>query len=273
MARRQRDELLAPAGEERVAIDDERLRALVATSVAKAVSISCSLLAFTTWSSSPSLRAASCASRVSGSDVGIGRIDEQANDGSVGHRFVQHLQPDCHRGRGEEAHAGDVAARPVEARDEPELDRVAADPKHDRDRRGRRLGRQRRSGCRPRRSRPPAGEPDRRPAPAADRIGFQRIGSRSRRCGPRRSPCCQGPGETPPHCLHEAAREPLRRYPTTGIAGCCAPAASGHAAAAPPRRVMKSRRLMQSIPDLILAGMDHPPCPMRKQYPFRWEGR
>jgi hypothetical protein len=31
----------------------------------------------------------------------------------------------------------------------------------------------------------------------------------------------------------------------SGIAGCCARAASGHAAAPPPRSVMKARRLMQ----------------------------
>ena len=35
--------------------------------------------------------------------------------------------------------------------------------------------------------------------------------------------------------------QPLRN-PITGIAGCCARAASGHAAAAPPRSVMNSRR-------------------------------
>ena len=34
------------------------------------------------------------------------------------------------------------------------------------------------------------------------------------------------------------------RNPITGIAGCCARAASGHAAAAPPKSVMNSRRLM-----------------------------
>jgi len=33
------------------------------------------------------------------------------------------------------------------------------------------------------------------------------------------------------------------RYPITGVA-CCARAASGHAAAAPPSNVMNSRRLM-----------------------------
>jgi len=34
------------------------------------------------------------------------------------------------------------------------------------------------------------------------------------------------------------------RNPITGIVGCCARVASGHAVAAPPSRVMKSRRLM-----------------------------
>src|SRR6266567_8735574 len=39
----------------------------------------------------------------------------------------------------------------------------------------------------------------------------------------------------------------LLRNPTTGIAGCCARAASGHpAAAAPPRSVMNSRRFIRS---------------------------
>jgi hypothetical protein len=39
--------------------------------------------------------------------------------------------------------------------------------------------------------------------------------------------------------------EPLWRNPITGIAGCCARAASGHATAAPlPKSAMNSRRLM-----------------------------
>jgi hypothetical protein len=37
------------------------------------------------------------------------------------------------------------------------------------------------------------------------------------------------------------------KNPTTGIAGCCARAASGHATAAPPSSVMNSRRLMSDI--------------------------
>src|SRR5262245_59397253 len=42
----------------------------------------------------------------------------------------------------------------------------------------------------------------------------------------------------------KAFGEPLLRNPITGITGCCARAASGHAAAAPPRSRMNSRRLM-----------------------------
>src|SRR5262249_46155689 len=37
------------------------------------------------------------------------------------------------------------------------------------------------------------------------------------------------------------------RMPITGIAGCCAHAASGHAAAAPPSSVMKLRRPLSSM--------------------------
>src|SRR2546423_1732966 len=62
-----------------------------------------------------------------------------------GHRLVQQLQSDGRRGRGKEAYAGHIAARPVEALDRPELDRVSADPKYDWDGRGRRLGCQCRS--------------------------------------------------------------------------------------------------------------------------------
>ena len=46
-------------------------------------------------------------------------------------------------------------------------------------------------------------------------------------------------------CENEES-DPLWRYPITGIAGCCACAASGQTAAAPPISVMKSRRLVGS---------------------------
>ena len=44
--------------------------------------------------------------------------------------------------------------------------------------------------------------------------------------------------------------------PTTGIVGCCARAASGHAAAAPPNSVMNWRRLISN------KGLPSPPVPM-----------
>ena len=37
------------------------------------------------------------------------------------------------------------------------------------------------------------------------------------------------------------------RNPITGTAGCCARAASGHAAAAPPSSVINSRRPMKAV--------------------------
>ena len=51
-----------------------------------------------------------------------------------------------------------------------------------------------------------------------------------------------------PECGHKAcsvAGDELLRNPITGIGGCCARAASGHAAAPPATPLMKSRRLMQ----------------------------
>ena len=52
-----------------------------------------------------------------------------------------------------------------------------------------------------------------------------------------------------PQALGEASDSSyaLLRYPITGIAGCCACAASGHDAAAPPSSVMNSRRLVSDM--------------------------
>ena len=43
-----------------------------------------------------------------------------------------------------------------------------------------------------------------------------------------------------------SASDALRRNPTTGIAGCCARAANGHATVPPPSSAMNSRRLIRS---------------------------
>src|SRR6516165_6165736 len=60
------------------------------------------------------------------------------------------------------------------------------------------------------------------------------------------------------HCFGHVISELLFRNPTTGIAGCCARTASGHATAAPPSSVMNSRRLIQSPRRRRLAA-----CPAR----------
>ena len=70
-------------------------------------------------------------------------------------------------------------------------------------------------------------------------------GIRSPRSGLRHSRLHSSPGGT--HRKVGADRPAQAgRNPITGIAGCCARAASGHAAAAPPSSVMNSRRFIRS---------------------------
>src|SRR5262249_27150137 len=51
-----------------------------------------------------------------------------------------------------------------------------------------------------------------------------------------------------------ASRSVPLSNPTTGTAGCCARAVSGHAAAAPPSSVMKSRRFIALSPNPRIMG-------------------
>ena len=81
-----------------------------------------------------------CSSRVSG----IGRVDEQRHDARRGKQLVQQFQPLRRYLHVQLGHARDVAARPVKAGDEAELDRVAARFEDDRNGRGRCLCRKRR---------------------------------------------------------------------------------------------------------------------------------
>ena len=136
-----------------------------------------------------------------------------------------------------------IAARPGEAGDKTELDRIVADAEDDRDRRGRRLGRERRSEVPARgdhghltanqigRQRRQAIVLTLRPAVfdrhvlALDIAGLLQALAKRAHAGPRTS-----------------SADAASRNPITGIAGCCARAASGHAAAAPPSSVMNSRR-------------------------------
>ena len=75
---------------------------------------------------------------------GFGWVDEERHDARRREQLVQKLQPLRHCLHVRLGHAGDVAARPVKAGDEAELDRVAARFEDDRNGRGRRLRRKRR---------------------------------------------------------------------------------------------------------------------------------
>ena len=72
------------------------------------------------------------------------------------------------------------------------------------------------------------------------------IGIRSLRCGPRQILRRLSLGETQRQARASSSADAPLRNPITGIAGCCACATIGHVAAAPPRSVMNSRRLIRS---------------------------
>ena len=109
--------------------------------------------------------------------------------------------------------------------------------------------------CCRRRSRPLASQSIQRPERVTDRYDRPPTGIRSRRSGRRRSPLPSGPGETRRPVCATSASGALRRNPTTGIAGCCARAASGQPAVAPPSSVINSRRFMLPLPGA--SGMSH----------------
>ena len=89
----------------------------------------------------------------------------------------------------------------------------------------------------------PSVEPDRRPMLAVVRTRHRRSDTRPRRSDPQCSRLRLAPVGTGRRGNSSAPRVSLLSHPITGIAGCCARAASGHAAAAPPSSVMNSRRL------------------------------
>ena len=175
---------------------------------------------------------------------GIGRVDEQRHDARRGNQLVQQFQPLRRYLHVQLGHARDVAARPVKAGDEAELDRVAAHFEDDRNGRGRRLCRKRRRsagrGNHGHLTMNQIGRHCRQPIvlvfrPAVfdrDVLALDVTGFAQPFDGMRRQ------------LSRIPRRDAASRNPITGIAGCCARAASGHAAAAPPISVMKSRRLI-----------------------------
>jgi hypothetical protein len=95
----------------------------------------------------------------------IGRVDERRQPAGAGPQLMQQPQPLCTELLGEVAHAGQIAARPIETGDQTKFDRVAAHAEHDRNRRCRGFGSQRRANA-------AAGQSDDIDS-AADEIGDQ----------------------------------------------------------------------------------------------------
>ena len=200
--------------------------------VAKAVLISLGVLALRISSCRPSVREASCGVAYRARGFRKLRVHQQGDGSSIWNKFLQQPQAFSAQHGTEKADPCDVSARPVEACDETGSDRVATEREDDRYRGCRRLGRQNRVAA--------SGRGDHRHL-AGDQIGrkcrqsillvfgkavFDRHVTAFDIAG-----FTQATAERTAR-LGRSFRPRLVRNPTTGIAGCCARAASGHAAAA-----------------------------------------
>jgi hypothetical protein len=67
-------------------------------------------------------------------------VGQHGNPNGHGHQLVQKTEPRGQELSKEKIDAGRIAAGPIKARDQAELDGVFGDAEDDRDRRGRRLG-------------------------------------------------------------------------------------------------------------------------------------
>ena len=166
-------------------------------------------------------------------DRGVGRIDEHGNTSGPGHQLAQEFQPLCRQLDREKIDPRQVAARPGEAGNKTKLDRVVADDEDDGDRRGCRLGRERRRGA--------SGRGDHR-NPSANQFGRQLRQSIVLTLSPAvfdrhvlalDIAASFRPWRNRAQTVNERVRRCGWSNPITGIAACCARAASGHA---PPRR-------------------------------------
>ena len=214
------------------------------TNVAKAASISRLVLALNDLDLQPdgARRRLHVSQRGLGSR-GIGRIDEHGDTSGPGtsscsnsSRFA--LKLDCQM-----IEPGDIAARPSEAGDKTKPDRVVGDHEDDGNCRGRRLGCERRMQCRSRRSQRLVGAT--RSAASAGSRSILTLGPAIFDRHVRALDVAQlaaGPGGMRADASAIVSASWRQETRSRGIAGCCARAASGHAAAAPPSSVMNSRR-------------------------------
>src|SRR6516162_3562835 len=102
------------------------------TKLAKAASMVRSLLAFSTRSSMPSARAATCTSLVWDSEVGFPALIRNSDNSGARDQHPQRFQPFCPECGDNKTHARDIAAGTVETGNKTEFDRVSADHENNR---------------------------------------------------------------------------------------------------------------------------------------------
>jgi hypothetical protein len=113
------------------------------TTVAKAIPISRSVLAFRTWSCPEAARHYLQLLQLGLGEFWAAWIDEQGHSDCCRDKRVQQLKPLRSYLRSQVGHAREIAARPGKAGDKSNRDWVAPHQEHDRYCRGRRLGRER----------------------------------------------------------------------------------------------------------------------------------
>jgi hypothetical protein len=171
-----------------------------------------------------------------------------------------------------EGDASDVATRPAEACHQAKRDRIGTGCEYDRNGCGRRFRRQRgrcaRRRCKTRRrTRSAAISGSRSSWPSAQRNSIATL-------RPSTKPDCARPWRNPSSILALRSGEPVCRKPITGIATCCARAASGHAAAAPPSAAINFRRpILTGIYPFRARLPTERTIPRRRHAVFIWEGR
>ena len=135
MVRRERDKLDASAGEEHVASDVQRIRAVVHEGGEGRLDLAAGARVEDLNLQSHCTGVFRYISYALGT-CDIGGIDQHGNPNGLGHQLVQKCQPLRSQLIREKIDPCQVSARPGEAGDETELDGVFADAEDDRDRRG-----------------------------------------------------------------------------------------------------------------------------------------
>src|SRR6516225_1325180 len=180
-------------------------------------------------------------------DRDIGRIDQHRNANGLGHQVMQQPKPLGQNLLCEQIDACRVAAGPSKAGDQTKLDRIFADAEYDWDRRGRRFGRKRCKdvGGRGDNSHTTANEVRQSDGRRSNWPSSQWYSTVT--FWPSTEPVSLRPLRKAVTKRAEPSADPPSTNPITGIAPCCARAASGHATAAPPNAASNSRRPMVTV--------------------------